>query len=388
MVAFRRKDTGRNDVPVKHLFWIYYFVLISTLVGLKHKGYTNEFIISVGGSCVASGIVMYLLIIGLIYLKSLRKKRARATPQKGMRAKWSTTGYIGTSVIAGVLALIWIYRGGTFSPGLTIDKTVERLNQQVSLLKVEPSRLIFREPDPSNSFRSIGRLQLDLFFQKEAINQPKSQFVISIKDNNTLPFYLFEVSEYTFTTGGDLTSIPTSQICKFIDEEYDEKIPIMESIRKIPIDVSIKRWFLDMKGQVPDIIVQLIYIIRKIYKQTNSRVEILVKGYADGQMTEWERPLRPGRYAYREIEVYPKFKPDSLNPFEYVHSTTTFHVSPAYANKDLPNLRAQFVKEDLIEPFLAGCSTPQNVTTHILDGYEFAEIDQNKRKVQIFILLF
>jgi hypothetical protein len=68
MVAFRRKGTGRNDVPVKHLFWVYYFVLISTLVGLKHKGYTNEFIISVGGSCVASGIVMYLLIIGLIYL--------------------------------------------------------------------------------------------------------------------------------------------------------------------------------------------------------------------------------------------------------------------------------------------------------------------------------
>ena len=67
MVAFRRKGTGRNDVPVKHLFWVYYFVLISTLVGLKHKGYTNEFIISVGGSCVASGIVMYLLIIGLIY---------------------------------------------------------------------------------------------------------------------------------------------------------------------------------------------------------------------------------------------------------------------------------------------------------------------------------
>jgi hypothetical protein len=112
----------------------------------------------------------------------------------------------------------------------------------------------------------------------------------------------------------------------------------MESIRKIPIDVSIKRWFLDMKGQVPDMIVQLIYIIRKIYKQANSRVEILVKGYADGQMTEWERPLRPGRYAYREIEVYSKFKPDSLNPFEYVHSTTTFHVSPVYGNKDLPNL--------------------------------------------------
>jgi hypothetical protein len=32
-------------------------------------------------------------------------------------------------------------------------------------------------------------LQLNLFFQNEVIDQPKSQFVITIKDNNTLPFY-------------------------------------------------------------------------------------------------------------------------------------------------------------------------------------------------------
>jgi hypothetical protein len=396
MVAFRRTNTGRNDVPVKNLFGVYYFVLILTLVGLKYTGYANEFIISVGLTCFASGIVMYLIIIVLIYLKSLRKKMERAIPEKAERAiykngvptKWLTMGSIGVFIIVGMLAFIWIYRGGKIGRDLTINETIEHLNQRVSLLKVEPSQLILRGPDRSHSFRSIGKLQLNLFSQEEVINQPKSQFVISIKDNSTLPFYLFDVPEYAFATGGDLTSIPTSQICKFIDEEYDEKIPLMESIKKIPIDVSIKRWFLDVKGQVPDMIVQLIYIIRKIYKQANSRVEILVKGYADGQMTEWERPLRPGRYAYREIEVYPKFKPDSLNPLEYVYSTTTVSVPPTYANKDLPNLRARFVKEDLIDPFLAGCSTPQNVTTHILDGYEFAEINQNKRKVQIFILLF
>jgi hypothetical protein len=41
MVAFRRKGTGRNDVPVKHLFWVYYFVLISTLVGLSPVPYES-----------------------------------------------------------------------------------------------------------------------------------------------------------------------------------------------------------------------------------------------------------------------------------------------------------------------------------------------------------
>jgi hypothetical protein len=105
-------------------------------------------------------------------------------------------------------------------------------------------------------------------------------------------------------------------------------------------------------------------------------------------MSEWSKYLKPGRYAYREIPIYPKANFDSLNPYEYIRSTVIYQVPQSYTNRDLPNLRAMFVKEDLIDPFLSGCNTSQNVETHILEGHEFAEIDQLKRKAQIYILLF
>jgi hypothetical protein len=107
---------------------------------------------------------------------------------------------------------------------------------------------------------------------------------------------------------------------------------VLEAIRKLPIDMSVKSC---LNLPVPELTVELLYIIRKVSKLPNSRIEILVKGYADGQMSEWEKPLRPGRYAYQEIPLYPKVKHGAASAFDYIHSTFRVPVPYFYTNRAL-----------------------------------------------------
>jgi hypothetical protein len=114
----------------------------------------------------------------------------------------------------------------------------------------------------------------------------------------------------------------------------------------------------------------------------------LVKGYADGQMTGWTRELKPGNYHYPEIPIYPMTNPGSENSFEYVRNIEMRQVHECYTNQDLPNLRAMFVKENLIAPFLSACNALGNVQVSILEGYEFTDWNPLERKVQVYLVLF
>jgi hypothetical protein len=64
------------------------------------------------------------------------------------------------------------------------------------------------------------------------------------------------------------------------------------------------------------------------------------------------------------------------------------HVPESYTNRDLPNLRAMFVKENLIAPFLSTCNTWGNVQTSNLAGYEFTDWNPLERKVQVYLVVF
>ena len=60
-------------------------------------------------------------------------------------------------------------------------------------------------------------------------------------------------------------------------------------------------------------------------------------------------------------------------------------LSETYTNAELPNLRAQFVVNDFVLPFLKS-NINKEVAVHILQGFEFSEPDKPKnRMVQIYI---
>jgi hypothetical protein len=218
--------------------------------------------------------------------------------------------------------------------------------------------------------------------------QPKAQFVISINNLYRDTAYLFESCEYTLETGGDLTKVTTSNICDFINERYTEKYPLLEAMREASIEISGPRGVVSAKLPAGEVAVELAYMLIKVIRASGSCAEVLVKGYADGQMTEWTRELKSGKYHYLEIPIYPMTNPGSENPFEYVRNIEIRHVPESYSNRDLPNLRAMFVRDNLIVPFLSACNTWGNVQVSILEGYEFTDWNPLERKVQVYLVLF
>lgn len=114
-------------------------------------------------------------------------------------------------------------------------------------------------------------------------------------------------------------------------------------------------------------------------------VEILVKGYADGQTADWGRPLLEGRYAYHSIDVYPPLASGSQEPGVFLHNPVTVEIPSTYNNHTLPDLRAQFIKDAILRPFLRACVDEQ-IPVKILKGYAFASPDNPlQRRVDIYL---
>ena len=123
--------------------------------------------------------------------------------------------------------------------------------------------------------------------------------------------------------------------------------------------------------------------------------EIYVKGYADGAQRDWSKPLKE-RYNgpdYRSFLVHPPVRPNSKNQFTFAKKEVEYAVPEKFKNEHLPNLRARFMQLDIIEHYvknyLAQIGIPtKNISVGILKGYEFKEINDLDRKVEIFVNLY
>jgi hypothetical protein len=384
----RRKKGSAGNTWIKWLL-LFWFIGALYVAFLWYIGFIGrDLSISIGVTLLIFGAVGYGLIRALLRPGPLK------APQNGLSREgdllrtrenrfpqWIVIAF--TSLAALGLLAPWSYRKFRPFPRDEVNKTVEEVNQRVMYWKMEPSQIILQSSQQSSRLRmqagsgSFG-----------CSEQPKAQFVISIKDLYKDSAYLFDACEYTLETGGDPTKVTTSNICDFINERYTGKYPLLEEMREASIEIPGPRGIKFTKLPAGEAAVELAYMLIKVIRASGSCAEVLVKGYADGQMVEWTRELKPGRYYYREIPIYPMIDPGSGNSFGYVHSAEMRPVPEGYTNRDLPNLRAMFVKENLIAPFLSNCNTWGNVQVSILEGYEFTKWNPLERKVQVYLVLF
>jgi flagellar basal body-associated protein FliL len=370
----------------KLIKWLMMFWVVGAvyLVFLWYAGFSKHLVAS-GVTIIVFGIVGYGLIKYLLLRSKSKPPQNQAgilQPQRKSRL-WLVTAIILISLATLSLMVIWGFRKFRPFPYEEVNRAVEEVNQRVVYWRMEPSRLNF------NSSPRSARMKMQVGTGSFGCAEtPKAQFVISVKDIYKDTAYLFESSEYTLETGGDLTKVSTADICDFINNRYTGKYPLLEALRDASFDISDPRGIVSLKLPVGAVTVELAYMLIKIMQVSGSCAEIMVKGYADGKVTEWSRELRPGNYHYREIPVYPTVDPGSENPFEYFRSIEVRLVPEEYTNRDLPNLRAMFVKENLIIPFLSDCNKLGNVQVSILDGYEYARRNPMERKVQVYLLLF
>lgn len=188
---------------------------------------------------------------------------------------------------------------------------------------------------------------------------------------------LFGLHEYTFETGEDFSDM--TALCQVIEEgsqkgtvELPKSKLVFEELYAISGLIDLRNKMEDTQGD-------------KLGNKLGDKVEIFIQGYADGQATDWVRPLLDGRYAYHAIDVYPPLASGSQEPAVFLQNPVTIKIPSTYENRNLPDLRAQFIKDAILDPFLKACVNEQ-IPVKILKGYAFPNPDNPlQRKVDVYI---
>lgn len=146
---------------------------------------------------------------------------------------------------------------------------------------------------------------------------------------------------------------------------------------------------IDMVSNI-DIFTDLIEIIETAKKCDCEKVELFVKGFADGSVKPgWVHKLDSINFNL-ELQYHP-FLDDQANhtfKFDYSESLVTKSFDEVYRNQDLPILRAHSVLEEFIRPSLIRHDIDTSkIKVSILEGH-LNEINNKKdhlRMVQLFL---
>jgi hypothetical protein len=119
------------------------------------------------------------------------------------------------------------------------------------------------------------------------------------------------------------------------------------------------------------------------------KFNILVRGYAD-RGAAFQRPVMP-EYPYHDVSYLPLARqPDPLLAV-YVRRPQTKNIGNTYSNSELPNLRATFLKREVIDRFLDECRlsrrplTPESV---VLDGAVIDVKDPEYRTIDLYFYAY
>ena len=141
-----------------------------------------------------------------------------------------------------------------------------------------------------------------------------------------------------------------------------------------------------------DTLTSIVYAVLTLWdavKNDYGKFNILVRGYADRGAAGFEGKIM-AKYPYQEVSVFPlKNSPD---PFltTYVRRLTSKRLGETYKNADLPNLRATFLKHEVIDQFLDECRLhrPDVLDSVVLDGAVVDTTEPDYRTIDIYFYAY
>lgn len=279
-------------------------------------------------------------------------------------------------LLASVVLMIWVKESYKYPGSDRVNQAITEANNSAQYWEIRKVPLTLQTEIALNMKMQAGRLS------QRCSEVPKATFMVGVKDQYANTAFLFNSEKYTMEIGGDYSKINYFDVCDVIDKRLDIRYPLLDILGQSTIGVS-----RGINLTVPlSLAVELIYMCLKVVRAYTSCIEVLVKGYADGQDGVWWH-AQERRFFYPEVSIYPKMPGVG---FDYKHSSITYHLPKdgTYTNRDLPNLRARFVQKELIENKLGSCKGLPHVTSHVLEGSEFQVKSPSDRKVQVFIVLF
>jgi hypothetical protein len=126
-------------------------------------------------------------------------------------------------------------------------------------------------------------------------------------------------------------------ICNGAKSAALEHIPLKDAINQVPSFAG-----LDVNRQLFAVLMECTYLEMQI-KVMASEAQVLVHGYADGELANWSKPLNGAVY---NIQLHENAHPDSPENVdglvfrEQLSQVSIGNLKKDYGNEDLPNLRA------------------------------------------------
>jgi hypothetical protein len=294
----------------------------------------------------------------------------------------------GLSVLlAGLLFCGWLAfarlngkREASYATKNEIQQSVERLNKKLTYLSVT---------DTNNILKLVNN-------DGSKSKPPLTQYVVSVQDKYVGQISIFRAKQYVMPSAPLKLDPTVRDLCGTIDktlEEQDQILKVLEDAQ-IRLTLSMSFWGVVDAGvelsPPKALLVELAAVLRSLAGLKVKRVEILIKGYADGQRGPWTAPLLPKPYDYEVVNVYPRTEPDRIDSFQFIRIEKPKRIRQNYSNGDLPELRARFVQQNFISKFLQGCNGTAETEVHILEGYADPSnvINEPDRKAELFINIY
>lgn len=258
-----------------------------------------------------------------------------------------------------------------------VEQTVSDLNRRLTYLAVVRT-------DPAITFvNDVGAAQ----------EKVVAQYAITFQGDPIGEVGIFKSEQYMIRIDDDPVKIrDVAKVCSAVDEMLEEKDEILRALKDSKVSYELSLGFFGTGGYEftppKKMLFELIATLRQLTGLKAKKVEVLIRGFADGQKKPWSRPLYKD-YPFDTVNVYMPREAWRLNWLEYITKETPVSIDNPYTNKDLPELRARFVKEELIDKVLARCDSYAKPEVHILKGRADEEWPVvSKRKALFFVNVY
>ena len=234
--------------------------------------------------------------------------------------------------------------------------------------------------------------------QPSLFNKNIVAYKIIIPDPILFGLFRFESQKYTFKTseGYKVVASLADEVQRLSSLDETKLRKEFQEIGKLTFDGKKPKIEIEPLGKI-------LYTIRDFIQLSlnnrQPRIGIAIRGFADGQQAPWVAQLEED-YLYQKISVLRSIDPQLNTGFISTpsHVSTTsdkiamcksrnIDESKCYDNSALPNLRAEFIKQGFIEPYIEK-EAPKNVDVFVLDGFA-SETPKNQleRKAEIYLMV-
>lgn len=137
-------------------------------------------------------------------------------------------------------------------------------------------------------------------------------------------------------------------------------------------------------------IAEMLGLIKETLRLDVDRIEIGIKGYADGEVsTAWKPPVLSLPREYAKFTVLRHVDEHNVNPLFYGRKEYLRDVAFPYSNSDLPDLRAQFIRNEFVASVVSQTANAKRCHIYVLHNDPVPEAQQEQlRKVQVYVMVY